>query len=159
MLESKTLKISFLHKHTILLIQLSIFFMLICINKTYADGEIETQFTNTGGIINTRHNLTQSTMQSGGSTFMDRSRNNYGEVCVYCHTPHGANTKVAAPLWNRTANNTVYTTYDQGLSQTFTGSVSNPGVNSITCLSCHDGTLGVDSIVNMPGSGNYTQLT
>lgn len=33
--------------------------------------------------------------------FTDFTRNDYGEVCVYCHTPHGANTTTAVPLWNR----------------------------------------------------------
>lgn len=32
---------------------------------------------------------------------------------------------------------------------------TQPGVNSLTCLSCHDGTVAIDSIINMPGSGRY----
>ena len=43
---------------------------------------------------------------------MDTQRNNYGEVCVYCHTPHGANRTLAAPLWNRTNVATTYQTYN-----------------------------------------------
>jgi hypothetical protein len=135
-----------------------LFLFLMCLFSRFSNaaGDLPTLFSNSGGITNTRHNLTQNPIGSG-STMMDRSRNNYNEVCVYCHTPHGANTKVAAPLWNRTASAGPYKTYEQGKSSTFSGTVSSPGNNSITCLSCHDGTLGVDSIINMPGSGKYSE--
>ena len=56
----------------------------------WAAGDVPTKFTNRDSIRNTRHNMTQGTM----STAMDPYRNNYGEVCVYCHTPHGANEAV-----------------------------------------------------------------
>lgn len=117
-----------------------------------------TLFSNQGGVANTRHNLTQSTIGSAGA--MITVRNNYGEVCVYCHTPHGANDSGAvqqAPLWNRTYRNNTYQTYDQLGTSSLTGTVSQPGVNSLTCLSCHDGTVAIDSIINMPGPGRYSQ--
>lgn len=117
--------------------------------------EISTKFTNQGSIANTRHNLTQSTMTNGASAWMNMSRNDYGEVCVYCHTPHGANTTVVAPLWNRTMKVTTYTTYNELGTSTLTQAVSQPGAESLTCLSCHDGQTAIDSIVNMPGSGRY----
>jgi hypothetical protein len=83
---------------------------------------------------------------------MDIGRNNYGEVCIYCHTPHGNNTLIQAPLWNRTINNSgTYTIYDK--PTTLSRPIGQPGPNSLTCLSCHDGTISIDSILNMPGSG------
>lgn len=110
-----------------------------------------TQATNMGGIINTRHNLTQSFSTLGN--WMDTARNNYGEVCVYCHTPHGANQQTTAPLWNRTMVSTTFTVYN---NPTMLGRpITQPGVNSLVCLSCHDGTTAVDSIINIPGSGRY----
>ncbi|MBF0627069.1 MAG: hypothetical protein HQL91_02505 [Magnetococcales bacterium] len=113
-----------------------------------------TNFSNIGGISNSRHNLTQST--AGVSGAMITVRNNYGEVCVYCHTPHGANTEnITAPLWNRTFKANTYQTYDQMGTPSLTATVNAPGVNSLACLSCHDGTVAVDSIINMPGSGQY----
>ena len=122
----------------------------------WADGDLPTQFTNMNSIANTRHNLSQSTMQNGGGAMMNAYRNNYNnEVCVYCHTPHGANTATTAPLWNRTLPTAQYQTYDQLGTTSLTQPVSRPGTNSITCLSCHDGTVAVDSIINMPGSGQY----
>jgi len=102
-----------------------------------------------GSIANTRHNLTMSYNPNG--IFMDPVRNNYGEVCVYCHTPHGANSQIKAPLWNRTINGGTYTIYDK--PTTLMRPIGQPGPNSLTCLSCHDGTITIDSVLNMPGSG------
>jgi len=92
---------------------------------TWADVDLPTKFSNTGSIANTRHNLTQNTI-SGNPTLMNPYRNDYGEVCVYCHTPHGANTQLAAPLWNRTFNNNTYTTYDTLGTSTLTAAVTTP---------------------------------
>ncbi|MEO8332651.1 MAG: cytochrome c3 family protein [Gallionella sp.] len=111
------------------------------------------RFTNIGSIVNTRHNMTQSSAPLIVSV-MNGARNNYGEVCVYCHTPHGANNTIAAPLWNRTIKVTNYQTYDELGTTSLTQAVtSTPGSASLTCLSCHDGQTAIDSIINMPGSG------
>jgi len=115
------------------------------------------RFTNIGSIANTRHNMTQDTTIPSVSIDMDRYRNNYSEVCVYCHTPHAANQAngiINAPLWNRTIRATSYQTYNQLGTSTLTQQVSQPGPNSLTCLSCHDGQTAIDSIINMPGSGS-----
>jgi len=116
-----------------------------------------TKFTNIGSIANTRHNLTQSTaFDNNGypiAAYMGTSRNDYGEICVYCHTPHGANNFIAAPLWNRTIKPTVYKTYADLGTTSLTQVVTQPGPASLTCLSCHDGQTAIDSIINMPGSG------
>jgi hypothetical protein len=120
------------------------------------------KFSNQGSVTNTRHNMTQQQASGGPSgASMDQFRNNYGEVCVYCHTPHGANSNVALPLWNRTIKATTYTTYAAVGSSSLTQTVTQPGPNSLACLSCHDGQVAVDSIINMPGSGGYkaTQAT
>lgn len=114
-----------------------------------------TKAPNYGSIVNTRHNLTQSFLGSGAG-WMSLSRNDYGQVCVYCHTPHGANSNVAAPLWNRTIKATIYTTYNGFDSGSMTQTVNQPGAASLLCLSCHDGQTAVDSIINMPGSGGYS---
>jgi hypothetical protein len=124
-----------------------------------ADGDLPTKFTNIGTIGNTRHNLTQRQVSGGGPTgsLMDPFRNDYLEVCVYCHTPHGANTTVNAPLWNRTMKVTTYQTYDLLRTPGITQPITQPGTASLTCLSCHDGQTAVDSIINMPGSGRALQ--
>ena len=116
--------------------------------------EVPTKASNFGGITNTRHNMTQSYLTAIPG-WMSISRNDYGEVCVYCHTPHGANTNVAAPLWNRTIKETTYNTYDKLGTSTASQTYSQPGAGSLPCLSCHDGQVAIDSIINMPGSGRY----
>ena len=57
-------------------------------------------------IKDTKHNL--GTSGTGVNKFSGTA-----EICVFCHTPHGADTSAAVPLWNRTlpAANT-FTTYD-----------------------------------------------
>jgi hypothetical protein len=130
--------------------------ILMGVGLAYADVDLPTKFTNQGGISNTRHNLTQRpTGSTMNASMMDPYRNDYGEVCVYCHTPHGANTTVTLPLWNRTMKATTYTTYNQLGTSSLTQAVAQPGVNSLACLSCHDGQTAIDSIINMPGSGRY----
>lgn len=124
-----------------------------------AANDVPTGFSMQGGIINTRHNMSQSTLTdtgNGGAGMMNASRNRYGEVCVYCHTPHGANTSAAVPLWNRSIPTISYTTYDQLNTSTLTQTVYQPGAASLPCLSCHDGTQAIDAIINMPGSGGYS---
>lgn len=107
------------------------------------------KFSQEGSVANTRHNLTQRPI-GGGAELMNPVRNDYGEVCVYCHTPHQASSALPAPLWNRT---TRATTYTMPASQSRDGGPAQPGAASLACLSCHDGTVAIDSIINMPGSG------
>lgn len=121
--------------------------------------DFPTGFSNIGGVANTRHNLTQNSTSPNVAAAMITSRNNYGEVCVYCHTPHGASTTAAGaklPLWNRTIANTTFTAYSALNSTTITQTITQPGVNSIACLTCHDGQTAIDSIINMPGSRKYS---
>lgn len=118
----------------------------------WAAGDLPTKFSNVGTVANTRHNMTQRQASGGPSgAVMDAYRSDYGEVCVYCHTPHGAS-DVKLPLWNRTIKSTTYTTYT---SDSLTQPIAQPGISSLACLSCHDGQVAVDSIINMPGSGRY----
>ena len=122
----------------------------------------DTNATNKDSIVNTRHNMTMSYLQgltpgqsgiNGDSAlaWMSGTRNQYNEVCVYCHTPHGANTTTTqAPLWNHTISTVTYQTW-----ATQAGTSWYPGPSSLICLGCHDGTVSIDSIINMPGSGKY----
>lgn len=126
----------------------------------HAGEDRESKFTNRNGVANTRHNLTQRPFETGSggaidSSEMDRSRNDYDQICVYCHTPHGASGVVDAPLWNRTRTNATFTTYASLGSTTITQNITTPGVNSLTCLSCHDGTVAIDSIINMPNNSPF----
>ena len=99
------------------------------------------------GIFNTKHNL--------GSTGINAASNFSGtsEICVFCHTPHGGDSSAAVPLWNRHLDPAGFLTYDQLGSTTLDGQIEPVGSVSVACLSCHDGTQAMDSLINDPGSG------
>lgn len=79
------------------------------------------------------------------------------EICVFCHTPHGADTAAPAPLWNRTLHTTLtYQTYAALGTSTLEGATAAVGSVSLACLSCHDGTQAMNEIINAPGSGTGT---
>lgn len=102
------------------------------------------------GIADTRHNLVSSVTTHNTTTGTD-------EICVFCHTPHGANSTQSVPLWNRYMSTvTDFTTYDVLGSSTLDGTVIKVGSVSLACLSCHDGQIAMDSLMNMPGSGSGT---
>jgi hypothetical protein len=107
------------------------------------------------GIADTKHNL--------GSGAGPAGRNNTSataEICVFCHTPHGADVSAPAPLWNKRlgaagvpAGGGTYVTYDTLQTPSLDGTVAAVGSISMACLSCHDGTQAMDNIINAPGSG------
>jgi len=64
-----------------------------------------------------------------------------GEMCNVCHTPHNSNGAAGAPLWNHTSTTATYTLYTSNSLDAATG---QPAGTSKLCLSCHDGTIGLD---------------
>jgi hypothetical protein len=80
--------------------------------------------------------------------FSNDSWNPSGEICIVCHTPHNA-TSTIAPLWNHRLTSATYTTYS---SPSLTASVGQPSASSKACLSCHDGTIGLDAYGGRPGT-------
>lgn len=113
------------------------------------------------GIANTKHNLTGTagaTMPDGTTrinSFSPTAGN--GEICVFCHTPHGSDNTAAVPLWNRSlgSKGAAYTTYNSLGTSSLDGSVAPVGSVSLACLSCHDGTQAMNVMINKPGSGGY----
>ncbi|MDQ1314949.1 MAG: hypothetical protein QG662_1058 [Pseudomonadota bacterium] len=77
------------------------------------------------------------------------------EICVFCHTPHGADSTASVPLWNRKLAAGTYTTYNTLGTSSLIGGVAKVGSVSIACLSCHDGATAMDVMINAPGSGGY----
>ena len=66
-----------------------------------------------------------------------------GEICDACHTPHNSDTSVnLAPLWNHEITSLTYTVYS---SATLDATVGQPDGISLLCLSCHDGSVALDS--------------
>jgi predicted CXXCH cytochrome family protein len=74
-----------------------------------------------------------------------------GQICIVCHTPHSAiNAALDKPLWDHENTTSVFTVYDSNTFDSGTGgaalnNITQPSGHSLMCLSCHDGTLGVDA--------------
>lgn len=104
------------------------------------------------GIANTKHNLGGSPNAGNGGAgwnFNDATT----EICVFCHTPHGADSSAAVPLWNRTLSTASYNTYASLGTSTLDAESTAIGSVSLACLSCHDGTQAMDVVINSPGGG------
>jgi predicted CXXCH cytochrome family protein len=103
------------------------------------------------GIATTKHNLSTTGI---GDNHVTVGTN---EICVFCHTPHGADTSATVPLWNKKLPpGTGYQTYASlGSSTLDAQTTTNVGSVSLACLSCHDGTQAMDNILNAPGSGGF----
>lgn len=109
--------------------------------------------TESEDVKQTKHNMTENP---------DVKVTGTSEVCVFCHSPHGTSSVVVGmvPLWNRlTSPNTIYTLYSAPNFEESGFDCGVPGCRpkgiSLACLSCHDGTIAIDALVNAPGSGGY----
>jgi len=142
-----------------------------------ADGtqndSLSTYLTTGGtGIIGTVHDL--GIAHNGINYVTSSSTDTLGRICIFCHAPHNTIRLSTAPggtgplanavftylpLWNHelTANFGSYTMYENGTgapqtgpkaSQAIAQGMSAPGGVSLLCLSCHDGTVSVNSYGN-----------
>jgi len=100
------------------------------------------------GIANTKHNL-------GSLGTQTNKTDGTGEICIFCHTPHGGDNTAPVPLWNKSLTDSTFTTYDQLGTSTLDAGVLDVGSVSLACLTCHDGTQAIDNIINAPGSGGF----
>lgn len=72
------------------------------------------------------------------------------EICIVCHTPHNADVMVSnAPLWNHQVTTATFTVYN---TTTMDATLGQPDGISKLCLSCHDGTVAIDSFAGSTGS-------
>lgn len=108
-----------------------------------------------GAILNSKHDLSGTGFGGGYQAGTN------AETCVYCHTPHGADTTVtSAPLWNRDLTNVL------PISDVYIGANLNATITTgsaeatdvLLCLSCHDGTSMADGLVNPPNDAGFTAL-
>lgn len=104
-----------------------------------------------GGIKNSPHDLAKNSNATIKNADVD-------QTCVYCHTPHKADTSQFGPLWNRASDYTFNTeTYYNSTTLGATakavtgaaGHVAMQATDAPLCLSCHDGNLG-NAMVNLP---------
>ncbi len=76
------------------------------------------------------------------------------QVCVFCHTPHHADS--SGPHWNHSlsavANYTVPSKTMSRWGTLLSTPPNQPDGDSRLCLSCHDGTVAIGSVVNIGGA-------
>jgi len=89
-------------------------------------------------IINSDHN------------FSSAGWNSTGEICIVCHAAHNNNNEAGEMLWNHALSTATYTVYS---SPTFSQTAGQPSGASKLCLSCHDGTVSLDSFGGGANSG------
>ncbi len=92
------------------------------------------------GIIGTVHNLSAS----GPGRTRAQSED---EICIFCHTSHSAAPQ--APLWNRKETGQYFRMYWSPTVDAYTsqGAAPQPNGSSKLCLSCHDGTIALGSVL------------
>lgn len=112
----------------------------------------------TTSITQTKHNLSSS----GTGTIKSTDQT---EICVFCHTPHDAIKTPAIPLWNHKLSTiSSYGVYQSptmnAIDLTDVG-VSNPSQVAVSnlCLSCHDGTVALNSFNNPSNMRPTTTMT
>jgi len=87
-------------------------------------------------VVNSPHNLSAT----GPGTIRATGEQ---QVCIFCHTPHNA--APIQPLWNRNVPVAAYIPYTSTAMQAQPG---QPTGTSKLCLSCHDGTIALGSVVS-----------
>ncbi len=112
---------------------------------------VSSQAARISDIAGTRHNLSASGQGNTKATTED-------EMCVFCHTPHGATNYPGAPLWNREIQNQTYTVYTSSSldAEDIMGQLDQPGGSSKLCLSCHDGTIALGTVNVLGGQQNVS---
>ncbi len=98
-------------------------------------------------------NLSIGSIQDSKHDFSGQSWNVSGEICLPCHAAHNADTGLETPLWNHSTSTATYTLYS---SPTLDVSPEQPRAPSLVCLSCHDGTIAMDSF---GGASGDTMIT
>jgi len=94
-------------------------------------------------ILDSKHNLSST----GPGTVKALTET---QICVFCHTPHKALSD--APLWNRSLSSASYQLFTSQTLLSPTSPAIQPDGDSKLCLSCHDGTIAVGSVVNIGGA-------
>jgi hypothetical protein len=106
-------------------------------------------------VRNTKHNLSATPFTPPLTDPRTVKATSETQICVFCHTPHGAESIPGAPLWNRKLSTATYTTYTSSSIEANAAELAaGPGGSSRLCLSCHDGTLAIGQVNVLNGSGS-----
>ena len=108
-------------------------------------------FGRDGNVSYTVHNMSNKYPVAGVDSRNyiadDPSMGGTTEICIFCHTPHNA--KPAVPLWNKAMpSGFTYNLYSSGNLSNAARSAKTPGLESLLCLSCHDGRTAINVLVN-----------
>ncbi|MBI4653488.1 MAG: cytochrome c3 family protein [Nitrospirae bacterium] len=98
-------------------------------------------------VENTKHNLSTSGPGPIKATIEE-------QICIFCHTPHSA---VSIPLWNHTLSSASYILPSKTITR-LSIPQNPPDGDSRLCLSCHDGTVAIGSIVNLGGAATTISM-
>lgn len=105
----------------------------------------------TASIRNSKHDLSFSSTATVRALSTAAAAD---EVCVFCHTPHGGD-YAKGPLWNRGGVPALTNPYANG--DTMDSAVLAAfATSSAACMTCHDGVIALDNLINASGSGGYT---
>ncbi|MCD4747962.1 MAG: cytochrome c3 family protein [Thermoanaerobaculales bacterium] len=94
-------------------------------------------------VVGTPHDLSSGGPGATGDT---------GRVCAFCHTPHQPTGQATDPLWNHTlAGANAYGVYDSDtMDAVDIVDINGLATVSNLCMSCHDGSVAVNSLYNVP---------
>jgi predicted CXXCH cytochrome family protein len=115
--------------------------------------------TASAAVLGTKHDLSAGSGNNAftAATAAGTPATASDQVCVFCHTPHAAASAAnqIIPLWNRTTTASAFTLYQDNGAGTLDGAVADGAIGgvSLACLSCHDGSIALASVLNTPGSG------
>ncbi len=110
----------------IMLVNISLLLLLFCVQSVSAQS----------GMLGSKHDFSS---QNWAGT---------NEVCKVCHTPHNVK-EGKKVLWNRESSEA--SSYPNNLVTTFGTTWGIPDGPTLMCLSCHDGTIGMENF----GTGGF----
>lgn len=153
-------------RHTLVLLVVGLVLSLSSVVMAYSGGS----YVPGAGINGTVHDLGTA---HNGMNYVASPADSLQRICIFCHAPHNAyrlyGVTVGAgptapsdkfnylPLWNHTLQTDVaYTMYTNGTGGPDMGAKASqamalgmtPGSTSLLCLSCHDGSVAVNSYGN-----------
>lgn len=154
---------------------LTIWIAVVAISAFVAAGTMAASLSETpplGSITDpkNRHNMSSNATHVGGVKALAPSAGGTDQICIFCHTPHGAS--LDGPLWNRNAPTGPFSLYSGALAIKGNLPGGGPGQDgtapnttkykttdsdpnfvypngaSRLCMSCHDGVTAINVLRN-----------
>ncbi len=95
--------------------------------------------------------LSYAMVQGSAHDFTGPNYDFGADICLPCHTPHNPVTNPDGLLWNHKVSSPTYMLYTHS---TLDALMPDPDGQSKLCLSCHDGTVALDSFGRQTGGTN-----